>query len=68
MANEAPSDSSLHGEKSIDKDHAVVFQFEAVSGYPTEDERVNLRRVPGKVPWAAFLIAGLELRERFSYC
>lgn len=34
---------------------------------PTVDELANLRRVSGKIPWAAFTIAFVELCERFSY-
>lgn len=34
---------------------------------PTEEEMNTLRRVSGKIPWAAFTIAFCELCERFSY-
>lgn len=34
---------------------------------PTTDELANLRRVSGKIPWAAYTIAFVELCERFSY-
>jgi POT family proton-dependent oligopeptide transporter len=34
---------------------------------PTNDELANLRRVAGKIPWAAYTIAFVELCERFSY-
>lgn len=34
---------------------------------PTPDELQNLRRVAGKIPWAAYTIAFVELCERFSY-
>ena len=34
---------------------------------PTEEEMQTLRRVSGKIPWAAFTIAFCELCERFSY-
>ncbi|KAF8635262.1 hypothetical protein AX15_000485 [Amanita polypyramis BW_CC] len=34
---------------------------------PTEEERATLRRVPDTLPWAAYLIAVVELAERFSF-
>jgi len=34
---------------------------------PTQDELANLRRIAGKIPWAAYTIAFVELCERFSY-
>ncbi|KAJ6546212.1 peptide transporter PTR2A [Mycena vulgaris] len=34
---------------------------------PTEEERVALRRVADKIPWNAYLIALVELAERFSF-
>lgn len=34
---------------------------------PTNDELANLRRIAGKIPWAAYTIAFVELCERFSY-
>ncbi|KAL0581439.1 hypothetical protein V5O48_000593 [Marasmius crinis-equi] len=35
--------------------------------FPTEEERLTLRRVADKVPWNAFSIAFVEMAERFSY-
>ncbi|KAI9753981.1 MAG: hypothetical protein M4579_004911 [Chaenotheca gracillima] len=37
------------------------------SDEPTEDELARLRRVSDKLPWSAFLVAVVELCERFSY-
>ncbi|KZT71072.1 PTR2-domain-containing protein [Daedalea quercina L-15889] len=37
------------------------------SELPTDEERATLRRVADAVPWNAFLIAFIELGERFSY-
>ncbi|KAF7290408.1 putative peptide transporter ptr2 [Mycena chlorophos] len=34
---------------------------------PTEEERSTLRRVPDAIPWSAYLIAIVELAERFSF-
>ncbi|KAI5476472.1 PTR2-domain-containing protein [Pseudohyphozyma bogoriensis] len=36
-------------------------------GMPTDDEKTRLRRVAGPVPTMAFLVAFIELAERFSY-
>ncbi|KAJ7235495.1 POT family-domain-containing protein [Mycena rebaudengoi] len=35
--------------------------------FPTEEERLTLRRVSDKIPWNAYLIAFVELAERFSF-
>ncbi|KIK52480.1 hypothetical protein GYMLUDRAFT_265401 [Collybiopsis luxurians FD-317 M1] len=35
--------------------------------FPTEEERATLRRVSDAIPWNAFLIAIIELAERFSF-
>lgn len=34
---------------------------------PTEEERRSLRRVSDTIPWSAFLVAVIELCERFTY-
>lgn len=34
---------------------------------PTEEERSTLRRVSDTIPWSAFLVAVIELCERFTY-
>lgn len=35
--------------------------------FPTEEERLTLRRVADSVPWNSYLIALVEMAERFSY-
>ena len=45
----------------------VPSRAEGEEEYPTEDERHTLRRVPGAIPWQAYLVAFCELAERFSY-
>ncbi|KAF9788444.1 PTR2-domain-containing protein [Thelephora terrestris] len=35
--------------------------------FPTDEERITLRRVTDTIPWNSFLIAFIELVERFSY-
>ena len=43
----------------------------SVSSYegdePTEEERNTLRHVSDKLPWSAWLVAMIELCERFAY-
>lgn len=34
---------------------------------PTDEERQTLRKVSDKLPWSAFLVALVELCERFAY-
>lgn len=34
---------------------------------PTEEERATLRIVSDKIPWPVFLVAAIELCERFTY-
>lgn len=34
---------------------------------PTEEERQTLRKIGDKLPWSAFLVAVIELCERFAY-
>ena len=34
---------------------------------PTEEEMQILEKVAGRIPWSAFLVAIVELAERFTY-
>ena len=34
---------------------------------PSEEERATLRHVSDKLPWSTFLVAAIELCERFTY-
>ncbi|CAN8096793.1 unnamed protein product [Discula destructiva] len=69
-------DELLAGKGSID--HTAVLDvapaysegnFDLSDGLekPTEEEMHTLRRVSGKIAWAAFTVAICELAERFSY-
>lgn len=53
----------LNAASSIDDS----LQHDGALILPSEEERLTLRRVADKIPWAAFLIAYIELAERFSY-
>ncbi|PPQ93583.1 hypothetical protein CVT25_005463 [Psilocybe cyanescens] len=35
--------------------------------FPTDEERATLRRIADTIPWSAYLIAVVELAERFSF-
>ncbi|EEQ32041.1 peptide transporter ptr2 [Microsporum canis] len=45
----------------------VSVQLEEDENTPTEEELATLRKVAGKLPWSAFLVAVVELCERFAY-
>lgn len=51
------ADEKGHGYESSDSDDADV---------PTEEERHSLRKVADRLPWSAFLVALVELCERFA--
>ncbi len=54
-------------EKVPENESASLSSFEPAGDEPTEEERATLRHVPDKLPWSAFLVAIIELAERFTY-
>jgi POT family proton-dependent oligopeptide transporter len=67
-----PTDShSLSDQKHphpyIHPDHTDPSDPHYGDEFPSPEERTHLRRVPDKLPWQAYLIAYVELAERFSY-
>ncbi|KAG9220199.1 hypothetical protein CCMSSC00406_0007106 [Pleurotus cornucopiae] len=55
-------------EQSIDQD--INHQLDGIHDgldFPTEEERLSLRRVADTIPWSAYMIALVELAERFSF-
>jgi POT family proton-dependent oligopeptide transporter len=61
---------SGHGRMSITAAESTrdsITKQERYEDTPTEEELHSLRRVSGKIPWAAWTIAFCELCERFSY-
>ncbi|KDQ52243.1 hypothetical protein JAAARDRAFT_162976 [Jaapia argillacea MUCL 33604] len=68
---EAKHDEALSKERDISI--AGSHEPEELDGihdgleFPTEEERQTLRRVSDSVPWNAYMIALVELAERFSY-
>lgn len=75
LAADVKANSDLHTEK--DKDGYIFEETRAGSlstqeqevypDTPTEEDLRTLRRVPGRINIASFLIAYVELAERFSY-
>lgn len=66
----APLTTAPSEEKSgypTKNNDVVVSEGEVDATYPTEEERVTLRRMPGPIRVEAYLIAFVELCERFSY-
>ncbi|KAJ4474369.1 PTR2-domain-containing protein [Lentinula aciculospora] len=74
----AASHVVTHNEYELRKEHpeledASARSFDEPDGihdgleFPTEEERLVLRRVSDTLPWASYLIAFVELAERFSY-
>ncbi|KAF8148069.1 peptide transporter PTR2A [Crassisporium funariophilum] len=53
-------------EKTSDLDHELDGIHDGLT-FPTDEERATLRRVPDSIPWNAYLIAFVELAERFSF-
>lgn len=52
-------------EKDVGDDSASLSSFEGDE--PTEEEKSTLRHVSDSLPWSAFLVAIIELSERFAY-
>lgn len=61
--------SMVHDAVLDDAAPAYSSLSDDLDGYekPTEEEMHTLRRVSGKIKWAAFSVALCELAERFSY-
>lgn len=56
---------ALMNRKHVRTENASLFSMEGDE--PTEHERSTLRRVSDTIPWSAFLVAVIELCERFTY-
>ncbi|KAK0550591.1 hypothetical protein OC846_003606 [Tilletia horrida] len=63
----APVPVSSQLEKVSGSEHDSAHEDPDAVTPPTDEELATLRRVPAKLPLAAFLIAFLELAERLSY-
>jgi POT family proton-dependent oligopeptide transporter len=65
---------SIKEKQSLGEEGGAVVSAEAYYDprnpddvYPTEEEAATLRRIPDRVPLASYLVAVVELGERFSY-
>ncbi|CAA7270518.1 unnamed protein product [Cyclocybe aegerita] len=65
-AAEIKKHDSISTEKHSELDHELDGIHDGLV-FPTEEERATLRRVPDTIPWNAYLIAIVELAERFSF-
>lgn len=65
-ANASTSDS-LRDPNDFEFDPAAEIHDASALQYPTEIELKTLKRVADELPWSAFLIAIVELCERFAY-
>ncbi|KDQ16329.1 hypothetical protein BOTBODRAFT_54116 [Botryobasidium botryosum FD-172 SS1] len=70
---EAKKDEFEYEKRHHSVDVASASEFHEPDGihdgltFPTEEERATLRRVSDSIPWSAYLIAFIELAERFSF-
>jgi POT family proton-dependent oligopeptide transporter len=67
--NEKRFSTEKHSQSDIaehEPDHELDGIHDGLE-FPTEEEKLTLRRVPDSVPWAAYLIALVEFAERFSF-
>lgn len=66
-----PSPIEDNGAMKKDGDVGLGDSPHSISSFeidqPTEEERATLRIVSDKIPWPAFLVAVIELCERFTY-
>ena len=62
-----PSSITDHKHPYIHPDHTDPSDPHYGDEFPTPTERHSLRRVADKIPWQSYLIAYVELAERFSY-
>jgi proton-dependent oligopeptide transporter, POT family len=59
--------ASLVDQSSIDDDFSEIADLPEGASHPTEEELATLRKVSDSLPWSAFLVALVELCERFAY-
>ena len=70
MTNVESTQSHLHRTADLDRDPSSRWHMEEDDSdpyAPSARDMATLRRVPDKLPWSAFLVAVVELCERFSY-
>jgi len=67
LAPGVPRDTKSFASDTADEVNSLDDQAKLNYPEPTEYELKSLRRVSGKIPWAAYTIAFVEFGERFSY-
>ncbi|KAJ7192568.1 peptide transporter PTR2A [Mycena pura] len=72
VSDVAPNEKHDHYDekRSSSSEHEHEHELDGIHDgliFPTDEERATLRRVPDRLPWAAYLIATVELAERFSF-
>jgi len=55
------------GDLEADRDRSASALDDELYPPPTEVERATLRKIPGSIPWVAWLLCICELAERASY-
>ncbi|XP_006456297.1 hypothetical protein AGABI2DRAFT_195475 [Agaricus bisporus var. bisporus H97] len=60
-------DDKVNARDEVSSEVDEVDDVHAGLEFPTEEERLTLRRVADALPWTAYLIAFVELAERFSF-
>ncbi|KAF7760084.1 hypothetical protein Agabi119p4_10760 [Agaricus bisporus var. burnettii] len=60
-------DDKVNSRDEVSSEVDEVDDVHAGLEFPTEEERLTLRRVADALPWTAYLIAFVELAERFSF-
>ncbi|KAI0653886.1 oligopeptide transporter [Cubamyces menziesii] len=70
LAEATRDEAELYDKKKIESTTSHEHELDGIHDgleFPTEEERLTLRRVSDTIPWSAYLIALCELAERFSY-
>jgi POT family proton-dependent oligopeptide transporter len=67
FVSEKKDGTALAHVSSPQNDHTDPSDPHYGDEFPTEEEIAHLHRVPDKIPWATYLVAYIELAERFSY-
>ena len=63
--------SLSHADEKLAETHSIekksLSTAEPTEAFPSEEDQLHLRRVADAIPWKTYLIAYIELAERFSY-
>lgn len=56
-----------HFDHAVEVEKGRVTEDEYGNTFPTDEDKLTLRRIPEAIPWTAWTVAFCELAERFSY-